>query len=235
MSTPIQRRKVSELVLEEIKKLIKDGDFKPNSKLPSETELAKRFQVSRAPIREAISVLSASGLVETRQGGGNWVREVDFANMMEKVVLEMVDIKQVYDLLEFRTIVEAEAAALAAERYQQEDIEKLEKALNAFRQSTVENENGIGDEADYHFHQIIVKASYNPFLIQTIDNLSELYQKVLNFSLKKNMGIKVKKEQVFNEHQAIYDAIKSRDSKAASKNMREHLQNTRRKLGDTRD
>lgn len=119
--------------------------------------------MSRAPIREAISVLAASGLVEPRQGGGNWVREVDFANMMERVTIEMVDIKQVLALLEFRTIIETGAVALAAERYQQEDIENIEVALDVFRQSTIEDEYSIGGDADYNFHKKIVQASYSPF------------------------------------------------------------------------
>ncbi|MGO4890554.1 FadR/GntR family transcriptional regulator [Anaerobacillus sp. MEB173] len=227
---PIQRRRVSELVLEEIKKLIKKGEFKPNTKLPSENELAKMFQVSRVPIREAISVLAAGGIVEPRQGGGNWIREVDFANMMEKVTIEMVDIKQLLDLLEFRIIVEAEAAALAAERYKQEDIEQLEAALDVFRKSTIDDENTIGDQADYTFHQIIVKASYNPFLMQTIDNISDLYQKYLKFSLKKNIGFKMKREQVYGEHKSIFEAIKERDANTAHMKMKEHLQNTKQKL-----
>ena len=130
VTIPIQRRKISEQVLDEIKALIKDGTFKADHKLPSEMELAKMFQVSRSPVREAISVLAATGMVESRQGGGNWVRKVDFAEMLEQVTMEMVDIEQVYDLLELRTIIETEAAALAAERHTKEEIEELEEALN---------------------------------------------------------------------------------------------------------
>lgn len=232
--SPVQRKKMSEHIFDEMKTLIKNGTFPQDTKLPSETELAKMFQVSRAPVREALSVLAASGMVESRQGGGNWVRKVELANLLERVAMEMVDIEQVFDLLEMRTIIESEAAALAAERYKEEDIKALEEALHAFGETMLGDQTSIGDEADYHFHKIIVKASYNPFLVQTIENISDLYQKALAFSLKQNVGLKMKRESVFKEHEAIFQAIKNREPEKAAEQMKKHLQTARVKLGDKR-
>ncbi|TWI58073.1 FadR/GntR family transcriptional regulator [Halalkalibacter nanhaiisediminis] len=232
MTIPIQRRKISEQVLEEIKALIKNGTFKPDEKLPSEMELAKMFQVSRSPVREAISVLAATGMVESRQGGGNWVRKVEFAEMLEQVTIELVDIKQVYELLELRTIIESEAAALAAKRHDQKDIIELEEALHVLGENMLNNRGSIGDAEDFKFHKTIVRASKNPFLVQTIENISDLYQKALKFSLKQNVAYE-KRESVFHEHQAIFEAIKNRDSEAAAENMKKHLRTARMKLGDT--
>jgi GntR family transcriptional repressor for pyruvate dehydrogenase complex len=229
MTLPIQRLKISEQVLEKIKALIKEGTFKTDSRLPSEMELAKMFQVSRSPVREAISVLAASGIVESRQGGGNWVRKVKFASMLEQVALEMVDVMQVNQLLEFRTIIETEAAALAAERHQQRDIEDLEEALHLLEKNMLNDGSSIGDDADYHFHKIIVSASGNPFLVQTIHNISDLYQKAMKFALKQNIGMKLKREKVHQQHIAIFKSIKNRDPDAAAKHMKEHLQMARLK------
>ncbi|MET3696610.1 GntR family transcriptional repressor for pyruvate dehydrogenase complex [Bacillus oleivorans] len=229
----IKREKVSNLVLEEIKKMIKSGEFPPNSKLPSETELAKMFGVSRSPIREALSVLAASGLVESTQGGGSWVREVSLAEMLEPVQFEMVEVEQVQDLLEMRTIIESEAAFLAAKRHKPKDIEDLEEALEAFRKVS-EDQFKIGYEEDYAFHRIIVRAAYNPFLTQTMDHLSELHLKAMMFSLEKNLGWEAKRQEVFMEHVHIFNAIKNRDSQAARDAVIEHLTNARIKLGDKR-
>ncbi|NEU30885.1 FadR family transcriptional regulator [bacterium LRH843] len=234
MILPVQRRKISEHIFEEIKTLIKNGTYPLDTKLPSETELAKMFQVSRAPVREAISVLAASGMVESRQGGGNWVRQIELANMLEHVTMEMVTPEQVFDLLELRTIVESEAAYLAAERHKQEDIEQLEAALHTFGTTMLGDETSVGDAADYHFHKIIVNASYNPFIVQTMENIADLYQKALTYSLKKNVGLKMKRKSVYKEHEAIFEAIKNRKPEQAAEYMKKHLQTARHKLGDKR-
>ncbi|WP_017726298.1 FadR/GntR family transcriptional regulator [Halalkalibacterium ligniniphilum] len=232
MRSSIERKKVSSQVLEQLKEMIKSGELPAHSKLPSEMELAERFGVSRSPIREALSVLAASGLIESKQGGGSWVKEIQLTNLLEQVTLDMVDIEQVYDLLELRSIIETEAAALAAFRYQEQDIIELEQALAAFAK-TLEDEDVVGDEADYMFHRVIIKASYNPFLEQTMANVSGLLQKALAFSLKKNR-LQQKREEVYHEHLAIFNAIRDRDAEAARKAMNTHLHNVRRKLGDKR-
>ncbi|MFP3489946.1 GntR family transcriptional regulator, partial [Staphylococcus sp. SIMBA_130] len=87
--------------------MIKTGKFPPNSQLPSENELVKMFGVSRSPIREALSVLAAGGLIESRQGGRSWVKEVNVAEMLKQVHFEMIKVEEVQNLLELRTIVES--------------------------------------------------------------------------------------------------------------------------------
>ncbi|UTR11941.1 FadR family transcriptional regulator [Evansella sp. LMS18] len=233
MRPSIERKKVSSQVYDELVRMIKDGEIKQNSKLPSENELAQLFGVSRSPIREALSVLAASGLIESRQGGGSWVKEVNLVNMVEKAAFEMIEIEDVYNLLEMRSIIEAEAAALAAARWKDEDVIRMEEALEAFRQ-TVYDKDSVGYRADYDFHRAIVKASYNPFLLQSIDQLSDLHQKALKFSLKKNLGIPRKREEVFQEHEAIFQAIKERNADKAYEEMKHHLTAARIKLGDKR-
>lgn len=233
MVAPIERKKVSEQVLEQLIKMIKEGVFPPNTKLPSENELAKLFGVSRAPIREALSVLVASGCIESRQGDGSWVKEVHLVNMLEAVTLDMVRVEEVYDLHEMRTIIETEAAALAAERRTDEDLERIRHALERFKE-TVEDQEKIGDEADYQFHFEIVRSSKNQFLLQTVENISELYRKALKYSLKKNIGLPRKREQVFQEHYNIFKAIEEKNPLEAAHHMKIHLTNVRIKLGDKR-
>ncbi|MBM7703008.1 FadR/GntR family transcriptional regulator [Metabacillus iocasae] len=232
MFTPIERKKVSSQVLDQLKEMIKDKTFPPESKLPSEHELSKMFGVSRAPIREALSVLAASGLIESRQGGGSYVKRVELAGMLDPVTFEMVEMDQIYDLLEMRSIVESEAAKLAAERRNEEDLDLIREAINSFKQ-TIDNYSTVGHEADFQFHYAVVKAASNPFLMQAFENLAELNRKALLFSLKKNVQ-KEKREKVYKEHVRIYEAILDQDAERASKSMRIHLTNARIKLGDER-
>ncbi len=229
----IQRKKVSELVLEKLIEMIKSGEIPPNSKLPTEKELTEKFGVSRVPIREALSVLEASGIIESKQGGGNWVKEVNLANMFERTQFQVVDIKQVHDLLEMRTIIESEAAYLAASRHTEEDIVRLKESLDAFKE-VMGDEWSLGYEADFTFHRAIVNAAHNPFLTETMKNLSDLHLRALKFSLEKNLGWAAKRKEVTHEHEEIYEAIKRRDGHAAKEAVIKHLTNARIKLKDER-
>ena len=229
MRGPIKRMKVSEQIVEEIKRLIREGVYPPESKLPSEAELAKMFGVSRSPVREALSVLVASGLIESRQGGGSVVKSTQITDLIEQVALEMIDIQQVLHLLEMRTILETEAAALAAERRKEQHLLQLKRALDDFGKM-IKDDNDIGLEADFAFHLAVGEASHNPVLLQVLNNISDLYRKSLKFTLKQNRGLQRKKEKVVNEHRLIYEAMKNQDSESARKYMREHLLNVRKKL-----
>ncbi|PIC94602.1 GntR family transcriptional regulator [Sporosarcina sp. P26b] len=224
---------MSNQILEKLKEMIRDQEFPPNTKLPSENDLAKMFGVSRAPIREAISVLVASGLVESVQGGGNFVTDSTHLNNLDTVAYEMITDKEIYNLLELRTVLETEAAYFAAERHSEEDIKKISLALDEFAKTMSDN-RVVGDEADYQFHLAVVEAAHNSFLTQSIENLSELYQKALKYSLSKNIGKRRKRESVYQEHLNIYNAIKCRDKERASFYMKKHLVNARIKLGDDR-
>ena len=232
---PIRRQKVSDQVLAQMKEMIMEGKFSVNSKLPSENELAEIFQVSRSPIREALSVLAASGIIESRQGGGSYVKAISLSNQIEDMAYEFVDINEVLDLLELRIIIESEAAVLAALRHTKEDIYALEQALEAFRKKTMEDDAGVGHEEDYQFHKIIVTSTQNPFILQSFENISSLLQKALAFSLKFNVGYKRKREMVFNEHVNIFEAIKNRDTSLARDSMKIHLTNAYEKLKQNKD
>lgn len=231
--SPIKKMKMSEQILEQLRTMIQEGEFPPESKLPSENELAKMFGVSRAPVREAISVLAASGLVESRQGGGSYVNKVLLVNLLDSVALEMVSAEEVYDLLELRTVIETEAAGFAAARRTEEELLKIKAGLDQFA-VTIQDEHEIGYEADFLFHHEIVAASKNSFIIQTVCNLRGLYKQTLNFSLKQNIGFTRKRQQVYEEHLSIYEAIENKDTEAAAFYMKRHLVNARIKLGDTR-
>ncbi|ASS90662.1 MULTISPECIES: FadR/GntR family transcriptional regulator [Aeribacillus] len=225
----IERKKISSQVLEELKKMIKENKFAPNQPLPSENELAMMFGVSRAPVREALSVLAASGIIESRQGGRSYIKQVDLSNMLEPITFEMIPIDQIYELLEMRIIMETQAASLAAIRHDEKALTLMEKALENFYM-TITNPNEVGDQADVEFHKQIVHASRNRFLIQTFENIDELYRKSIAFSLKKNIGLTAKRIQVYEEHQKIFLAIKDRDEKQAAIAMKVHLENVMSKF-----
>ncbi|MBX9975361.1 FadR/GntR family transcriptional regulator [Cytobacillus firmus] len=225
----IERKKISAQVLDQLKEMIKEGKFSLNEPMPSENELAKLFGVSRAPVREALSVLSASGIIESRQGGRSFVKEVNLADMLGSLAIEYIPVEQVFELLEMRMIMETQAAAIAALRRDEADLEKMKLALDQF-EITLTNPDAVGDLADVNFHKHLIEATKNRFMIQVMENIDDLYRKAIAFSLKKNVGLPAKREQVYQEHMSIYTAIKEQDEERAAKSMRVHLENVTKKL-----
>ncbi|PSL48453.1 GntR family transcriptional repressor for pyruvate dehydrogenase complex [Salsuginibacillus halophilus] len=225
----IERRKVSHQVLDEIKKRIKSGEFPVNEKLPSETELAEIFGVSRSPVREALSVLAATGVVESKQGGGSWVRPLQITDFLEKTTLEVMTPAEMIQLLETRMILETEAAALAAERATEAERKAMAEAQKDL-EKLIDDDEQIGDEADFAFHQAVMKGAKNPILLSTFTNISDLYNKAMKISLEINRMIRGKKQQVYDEHNKVYEAIVAGDPEAAREAMHIHLSNSKEKL-----
>ncbi|WNF36367.1 FadR/GntR family transcriptional regulator [Bacillaceae bacterium IKA-2] len=225
----IARKKISEQVLEEIKKRIRSGEFADNSKLPSESVLTALFGVSRVPLREALSVLSANGVIESKQGGGSWVRAVQMDKVLNKTLVETLSFDQVLYLLETRIILETEAAYLAAERHETDDLVSLYEAQKLLYEN-INDPASIDDKADFTFHHGIVLATKNPVLIQTVNNISDLYNQAMIVSLKLNTKIVGKKQQVYEEHQNILQAVVTRQAVDARDAMHIHLTNSLEKL-----
>ena len=224
----IERRKVSMQVFDRIKKMIDDQELKPGDKLPTESYFTELFGVSRTPIREALSVLEASGLITSTQGGGSVIQPISASSLMEETRFEFIQPEEVVNLLETRVIVESGAAYYASLRRTQADLENIHQALSNIRGS--QSGDNIGHEEDIRFHKLIVKASHNPVLIQTMESISGLYDKAVKYSLSKNVGWKEKRQQVLKEHKEIYEAIEQKDSTRARQAMIIHLENAKAKL-----
>ncbi|EHY2961444.1 FadR family transcriptional regulator, partial [Escherichia coli] len=162
MIKKISRQKASQQILDQIKQNIYDGTYPIGEKLPSENVLADAFGVSRVPIREALGVLEASGIITSRQGGGRRVIDHSILSKYEPIVMEIACPQEIESLLEMREVIEHEAAAIAALRRTPEELLTIEQAHQAFILATQKN-NNIGHQEDYQFHRAIMVASHNPF------------------------------------------------------------------------
>ncbi|SEI04400.1 GntR family transcriptional regulator, transcriptional repressor for pyruvate dehydrogenase complex [Halobacillus karajensis] len=224
----IERKKVSMQVFDRIKEYIHEEKMKPGDRLPTEKQLSEMFGVSRTPVREALSVLEASGLTVSKQGGGSIVQETSLTNLIEETQFEFVDSKEVLNLLETRIILETEAARLAAERGTPDDKSQIKRNLEEIRKA--QDDNRVGYKEDIAFHNAIAKASQNPILVHSVENLTTLYEKAIRFSLKKNMGVSEKRAQVLSEHERIYTAIRMGNGDQAKDEMDQHLRNACKKF-----
>ena len=229
MINKVTRQKASHQVLAQLKEGISNGTFPVGEKLPSENLLAEAFGVSRAPVREALGILEVSGIISSRQGGGHRVEQHSLLSKYQPLVLEIADPDEVEALLEMREVIEQQAACMAAERHTEQELRAIELALNDFKRCTLD-EGLIGHREDYLFHRAIMQASHNPFFVQILDNMHELYLGVLVYSLSKNLGRQDERQRVIDEHQRVFMAIKARDPAAATAAMQNHLSNVRGKL-----
>lgn len=229
MINKVTRQKASHQVLAQLKEGISNGTFPVGEKLPSENLLAEAFGVSRVPVREALGILEVSGIISSRQGGGHRVEQHSLLSKYQPLVLEIADPGEVEALLEMREVIEQQAACMAAERHTEQELRAIELALNDFKRCTLD-EGLIGHREDYLFHRAIMQASHNPFFVQILDNMHELYLGVLVYSLSKNLGRQDELQRVIDEHQRVFMAIKARDPAAATAAMQNHLSNVRGKL-----
>jgi len=147
---------------------IVSGAIQPGERLTGEVDNSAALNVSRSAYREAVQVLTAKGLVESRTKAGTRVLPRSRWNLLDPDVLAWAfsgepDIGYVRDLFELRAIVEPAAARLAAERRDKDDVRAMRDALSRMRRHTLATEPGRA--ADRDFHDAVLRASRNAVLI----------------------------------------------------------------------
>jgi GntR family transcriptional repressor for pyruvate dehydrogenase complex len=120
-------------IVESLGASIREGQLQPGDKLPTEAEIMVRFDVSRTVVRESISKLQASGLVETRHGIGTFVIPNRDVGNFRIAPADFATVNDVISVLELRISLETEAAGLAAQRRTTQNLESLATALRGFQ------------------------------------------------------------------------------------------------------
>jgi DNA-binding FadR family transcriptional regulator len=200
---------------------ILSGQYVPGDVLSGEVAFAEELEVSRSAYREAVQVLTAKGLVESRPKAGTRVLPRNRWNLLDPDVLAWAfagepDIQFVRDLFELRAIVEPAAARLAAERRDKEDIAAMKDALAAMRRHTLTTD--LGRAADRDFHNAILNATRNDALLV----LSASIGAAVNLTTQYKHRASGLPRNPIPDHVRVYDAIVAGDVEAASKAMR-HL------------
>lgn len=217
MLKPIKNIKVYEMIMNQIKEIVKSGELKTGDKLPSERDLALKLNVSRTSVREAIKALSTLGLIESKHGEGNYIK-----SNFEDVLLEPLSIVFMLlgsnnnEVLELRRMIEPQASALAAKNISKEEIEELKRIMNELKEST---DKKLCAKLDKEFHYIIAKASKNHLLSIIIFSISSLIEEYIDESKIYDIN----KQEIIKEHSKIFDALVSNDSKRAFIEAKNHL------------
>jgi DNA-binding FadR family transcriptional regulator len=224
------RRRPRSLALEVVEALgdrIRDGRLATGAKLPTEAAFMAEFGVSRTVVREAISKLQASGLVQTRHGIGTFVVGLGDAAPFRIAPEQVATLRDVIAVLELRIGIETEAASLAAQRRNGDNLRDLRAALDAIAAAVEEGRDAVGP--DFQFHLEIARATQNAHFADLVASLGTMIipRARLDSSQPADEERRLYLRRVNGEHESIYDAIRNQDSDAARAAMRTHLANSR--------
>ncbi|MDR1605102.1 MAG: FadR family transcriptional regulator [Gracilibacteraceae bacterium] len=220
---PVKTKRIYQEVVEQIKGLIAEGQIKAGDRLPSERDLAERLQVSRASVREALSALEVMGLLEVRSGEGAYVKEANVDAVVSSLAWMLYLEKDlVLELLEVRKILETQAAALAARRRDEDDLQRMREILAMMRVGLTKEE--LGDAQDYQFHYALARAAKNKILLRLMNAIADTMQQTLTASRIKLFEEKGVPQRLYEEHAEIYRLIEAGADREASARMLSHLE-----------
>lgn len=190
------------------------GQREPGTILPSEVDLAERLHVSRSAIREALRILTAKGLVDSRPKAGTRVRERNEWHLLDPLLLAWMfegepPRKFVHSLFQLRMIVEPAAAELAAISRSSQQLSRMGHALEEMAQHGLTSDEG--QRADQQFHAIILEATGNELLVSLAASIAAAVRWTTFFKYRSSRQF----SDPIPQHRLLFEAIANADPAAA--------------------
>ena len=201
----VARASLVDTTIASLREQVTNGTWSLGDRIPPEPRLAEMLNVSRGTVREAVRVLTHSGMLEVRQGDGTYVR----ATLDPAETLRQVARAGLHDHLEVRRVLEVECARFAAMRRTPEDLARIDEAL-ARRGDREESLEAFVDR-DFAFHQAVADAAHNPALSQ----LYRWFGDAVRTNILTALTDRALPEPGYDEHHAIVAAIAAGDAEAA--------------------
>ena len=197
---------------------IVSGRYQPGHILKGEIDASDRLKVSRTAYREAVRILAAKGLVESRPKVGTKVSAPEHWHLLDPDVLSWIfeyepDDKLLNGLFELRRIVEPQAAALAALRRSDAELDAMARALQGMKEHSLAVE--AGRIADQNFHSALLRASGNAFVVSLTTGVAAAVSWTTIFKQRHSPLAR----DPMPDHIRVYEAVKAQDPKAAEKAM----------------
>jgi DNA-binding FadR family transcriptional regulator len=216
--------RVSQVIVDQIRALIRQGRLKPGDRLPPERDLCERFGVSRVTVREALRVLEAGGLIEVRVGarGGAFVTSPTNARLGEGLadLLQLSPLTAV-EVTEARRVFELGIVPLVVERATEEDLVALERLCE--EQQTALDEQRYTMEMSAEFHVRVAASTHN----KAVEMIVHSFHGPLLMSLKEAQTVEpLMGHRGTHEHLEYVHAIRRRDVDEATAIMRTHIDRT---------
>ena len=221
-------RAVPEVALQAIRKLITEQGFGPGDALPSQRDLAVQLGVSRASLREALSSLSALGVISIQPGKGVFVQSpVELSRGDNAPGWSFAAQASPLDIFQLRYALEGFAAGLAAVTLTIDELDSLEDNVEAMRKVLKAGDFEAAARLDFEFHQRILLASGNQAMVSILSASAEVFlesQKLPFIRPERAM-------ETWQEHRRVLRALARRASAAAQKTMQEHVRNAALRTG----
>lgn len=207
------------------------GNYPVGTKLPAGRLLAQEFDVSAAVIREATERLRTKGLVRSRQGAGCMVLADTLDEGFQLEPPTGTDRQALLHIYELRTGLEGAAAALAAVRATEDDLQHMAHILAELKASLHLPDSAL--EWDFAFHRSLAAATHNPHYSQLLAYLSDQWRHSVQVARRHTLELAglSRTARVHEEHEAIFEAVRARDPHAARLRAQEHLQRACERLG----
>jgi GntR family transcriptional regulator, transcriptional repressor for pyruvate dehydrogenase complex len=213
----IEPRRLYRQIADQIRMLIRNGEFVAGARLPPERDLARELGVSRPSVREALIALEVEGLVEVRIGSGIYVRAVPNGHARDATDA----FAGPFELLRARRVIESECAALAAKEGTRTQLRAVDMALDEMEQELAAGREPL--PADRQFHLRIAEATGNGALVHIVrllwdERMGELFKR-----LEDHYDSPPLWQSALAEHRAVAKSIGAHDQDAARAAMQRHL------------
>jgi GntR family transcriptional repressor for pyruvate dehydrogenase complex len=223
-----RKKKLSDYVIEEIKGRILSGALKEGDRLPNQIDFARQLGISRLSLREALNTLSQMGVIEQRPKLGTTVKSANPGLWVEKPPAPMLsDAEATMELLDARITIETKVASLAAERIGSKELSALARDVSRMKSAMRQGDIEAYMRHDMSFHGTIAEASGNRYLLHAFITIRGLMETFMN------EGFRQEPDSVassFDFHEAIFEALKSRDARRAEAAVGEHIEHIRSRL-----
>ena len=222
--TAIEHSKTADEVVHQIESLILQGILRVGDRLPGERDLAREMDVSRPVLRTALKSLESRQLLISRQGEGTFVADI-IGQVFSQPVLDLIGRHRsaTYDYLEYRREIEGIVAALAAERATPTDLAVLrdivEGMKTAHQAGDIEKETAL----DVAFHSTIGECAHNTIMLHTLRSCYRLLSDGVFFNRALVYAHSGSRDELLQQHIAIFDSIESGNADAAKKAAENHM------------
>jgi DNA-binding FadR family transcriptional regulator len=215
------------------------GELSPGASLPSESDLAERYDVSRLTVREAVKMLAGRGLLELARGRRAVVREPDgaaFSDFLSSIV--QYDPKGLFDLVEVRAALELQSVTLASKKASRAGLAAIENTIEQMRSAAAEMNAGSDPEAaearyhgaDVGFHEALALASGNRILTYLFEAMASPLQESFYLTRRGHELRGHTPEHTIAAHEAILKFVREGNARGATEAMRTHLDDAERDI-----
>lgn len=218
-------------VLDWIYSAIRSGSLRAGARLPTERELAEYCGVSRASVREALSILGALNIVDRRVGDGTYLTSHD--EHVLSLTLELARGEpSLADILELQRVLEVGVADIAARAMTADQLRAVENALAEMEKAAAEGDSNAYFAADRRFHRSIATATRNTLLEQQVECLISHMDRPLWRCVKiyfiRNRGDYIRNS--IDDHRRLVAAFRNHDPSEARRVMEEHFARIRQEI-----